>query len=271
MSVKIETKDKAPEASTIKISAFKKHIRKTNPHTHNNYLELLYLTKGTGKHTINTNTYEIAAPVLYIIRENELHFWDIDTEPDGFVLIIKKAFVDQHYDYELGYLLSQLKYQSQWKIPHENTPTLNTLFELLISENSAAAKPGTTLLSLLKALVSKFLQDQPLHQPATNSQCARFTELLSYPDNLVNSVAHYAKLLHTSPQNLNASCKKVTGNTAYAILAHHIISEARRLLLYTQLSISEIAYKLGFKDNSHFSKYFRKNTGTNPMALRKTI
>ncbi len=270
MSEKIKTKDKATEASTIKIAAFKKHIRKTNPHTHNNYLELLYLTKGVGSHTINTHTFEITPPVLYVIKEQDLHFWDIHTEPDGFVLILKKAFVDQHTDYELGYLIAQLKVRPYWKISPENTRTVQALFELLITEKSDTGRPGATLLNLLKALISKLLSDQSLPRPAHRDLCSRFTELLSYPDRLVNSVAHYAQLLHTTPQNLNAACKKHTGNTAYFILAHHITEEAKRLLLYTELSISEIAYKLGFKDNSHFSKYFRKNTGRTPSALKKT-
>lgn len=270
MNSKIEIKDKVGVSSGIKVASFLKHVRKTNPHTHNSYLELVYLSKGDGQHTIDTNAYCIAPPVLYVIKENQLHFWDISSEPEGFVLIIKKVFVDQYCDYELRYLISRLQYHPEMDVAKEDAPTINTLFELLISEAENSCKPRTPFLSLLKALMAKILSSQTLqHLPANSDIYSRFTELLFSSKDLINSVAHYANLLNTTPQNLNAACKKETGNSASTILASRIIAEANRLLLYTQLSVSEISYMLGFHDNSHFSKYFKKNTGKAPSILRR--
>ncbi len=271
MHSEIKIKDKAKDTRGIKAAPFRKHIRKTLPHTHNSYLELVYLTKGSGEHTIDTHTYEILPPVVYLIAEKQLHFWNIDSEPEGFVLILKKAFVDQYLNYELKHLISQLKYHLRLEIAGGDVKTINTLFELLVSEIDGLDRVGNIVPDLLGALITKILGSCPIKQtPAGGSLFSKFTELLSSATYLFNNVAHYAKLLHTTPQNLNAACKKETGNTASNILANHIISEANRLLMYTRLPISEIAYTLGFKDNSHFSRYFKKKTNATPSALRKS-
>jgi transcriptional regulator len=47
------------------------------------------------------------------------------------------------------------------------------------------------------------------------------------------------------------------------------ITEAKRLLLYTTLNINEIAFKLGFEDNSYFAKIFRQKTSFSPTAFQK--
>jgi AraC-like DNA-binding protein len=82
-------------------------------------------------------------------------------------------------------------------------------------------------------------------------------------------VAYYASLLNTSPQNLNASCRKNTNLTASEVLAGYIIKEAKRLLFYTSNSISEIAFQLGFSDKSNFSKYFKRYSGVTPSEFKK--
>ncbi len=58
---KIEIKDKSSKKHFIKIEKFRKHIRKTKPHKHGAYFELVYLQKGTGIHQIDFQAYTIQA------------------------------------------------------------------------------------------------------------------------------------------------------------------------------------------------------------------
>ncbi|MGL4582960.1 MAG: AraC family transcriptional regulator, partial [Flavobacterium sp.] len=66
-----------------------------------------------------------------------------------------------------------------------------------------------------------------------------FQDLLKQVDNLHNNVSYYAQKLKTSPQNLNAICRKTLKQSASEIIAKHIIDEAKRQLLYSQNRISE--------------------------------
>jgi AraC-like DNA-binding protein len=53
------------------------------------------------------------------------------------------------------------------------------------------------------------------------------------------------------------------------VLAESVTSEAKRLLHYTNSTVSEIAFTLDFTDVSHFVKYFKRVTGQTPQAYRK--
>lgn len=271
MNYPIEIKDKAKHTKGIKIEAFRKNVRTTAPHKHHSYIELVYLSAGSGSHTIDADAFLIKPPVLHIIKQDQLHFWNIHSEPAGYVLILKKIFIDQHFDHELNYLLSRLSSCSALNIDPGKATVIESLFELLVQENETTEKQNAVLIHLLKALLTKLLQQLP--SSATKSQgnlYFSFCEQLSASKNLINNVAHYARQLHTTPQNLNAACKRQTGKPASVIISAHIVSEASRLLRYTQQSVSEIAYQLGFKDNSHFTKYFKKNTGSTPSQIRLT-
>ncbi len=268
MKTELEIKDKTRQTEEIKIAPFRKHIRKTSPHKHNSYFEIIYLTKGQGSHTIDTKEYEIKPPAVFTIRKEQVHFWNIKTEPEGFVLIIKKSFIENCLDKEVKRLISELSAQT-CLFPKDNVAI--DIFKLLLNENKERKTPNRPLTDgLLKALLAKLLESAtPTISKNSNSTIfEKFINLLSKENELTNKVNHYSKLLNTTPQNLNAICRKETGQSSAEILSEHIINEAKRLLLYTDITVSEIAHRLDFKDNSHFSKYFKRHVENTPIGFR---
>ncbi|MGR7814565.1 AraC family transcriptional regulator [Lacinutrix undariae] len=270
MPTNIKIKDKTTPFTTIKVEAFRKHVRTTVPHKHNNYFEIIYLTKGSGTHTIDTKTYQIQPPIVFTIRQEQVHFWDIQSEPEGFVLIIKKSFIDDCLDKDIMQLLSKLSAQN-CLFPKDET--VNTLFKLLLNqyqEKSALNKP--IMDGLLKALFAKLLESETFTPSKTSNNAVfnSYIQLIDQKHQPINKVSYYANLLNTTPQNLNAICQKEATQSASAILSEHIIKEAKRLLLYTNFTISEIANTLGFSDNSHFTKYFKRHVNSTPKTYRKT-
>mgnify|MGYP001170525992 FL=1 len=265
----IQIQNKAKDVSLFKIAKFKKHIRKTSPHKHHSYFEIIFLTKGSGSHTVDTIEYKIQPPVIFNIRKEQVHFWDIKTEPEGFVLIIKKNFIDNCIDKDIKKLISEL---SALTCLFPNNITVIDMSNILLKEyESAKIKNHQVIEGLLKALLAKFLESKIVSSPKI--KCSSIYQelilLLSKENELTNKVSHYAKLLNTTPQNLNAICRKESGQSSAEVISNYIINEAKRLLLYTDLTVSEIAGKLDFKDNSHFTKYFKRNVGDTPIAFRK--
>jgi len=268
MKAELEIKDKTRQTEGLKIAPFRQHIRKTTPHKHNNYFEIIYLTKGKGSHTIDTKEYEIKPPVIFTIRKEQVHFWDIKTESEGFVLIIKKSFIDNCLDKDIKHLISKLSEQTSL-YPNDNVAI--DIFKLLLNENKERKTPNRPIIDgLLKALLAKLLESATptISKNGSNTIFEKFIDLLSKENELTNKVSHYAKLLNTTPQNLNAICRKETGQSSAEILSEHIINEAKRLLLYTDITVSEIANRLDFKDNSHFTKYFKRHVETTPIGFR---
>ena len=84
-------------------------------------------------------------------------------------------------------------------------------------------------------------------------------------------VADYAKKIGITPTNLNRVCQQLVNKSALEIMHDNITLEAKKHLMYTTFSVTEIANILNFKDPSHFSKFFKKNTGKSPKFFKESI
>ena len=85
-----------------------------------------------------------------------------------------------------------------------------------------------------------------------------------------HKVKEYAGLLYKSPKTLSNIFTKLINKSPLNIINERIILEAKRLLLYSDLSNNEIGIELGYKDSSHFSKFFKKHVGITPSVFKKT-
>jgi AraC-like DNA-binding protein len=272
MAKQLQIKNKIETDKSIKITPFKKEIRKTAPHKHNNYFEIIYLSEGSGYHYIDSRKYAVDPPVMYFIRREQVHYWELDREPDGFAVIIRKSFIERSLDDELKSLFTKISSQNSLSVK-DNT-VIHKILEILTEESKTEGKYTVHILEgLLKALLAKVLE---VAQPVINKSEMKpdlyqsYLALLSDAPIVKNTVHYYAELLNTSPQNLNAACRKAADLAAADILEEFIISEAKRLLHYTNNTVSQIAFSLDFTDASHFVKYFKRLTGQTPQTFRQT-
>ena len=228
------------------------------------------MSEGSGYHYIDSRRFEVEPPVIYFIRKEQVHHWELNTEPDGFVIIIKKSFIERSLDHELKSLITKISSQNSLYI--KDNPVITTLFVLLTEENKANSENTFHVIEgLLKALLAKVLE---VAQPVINKAEIKsdlyqaFLALLNSGQTVKSTVHHYAEQLNTSPQNLNAACRKAVNQSAANVQSEFVISEAKRLLHYTGNTVSEIAFTLGFKDGSHFVKYFKRLTAQTPQNFR---
>jgi len=97
----------------------------------------------------------------------------------------------------------------------------------------------------------------------------RFLDLLEDHYRTLKMPADYADLLSVTPAYLNKVIKKSCGFTTSYFIQQRVVAEAKRLIMYSELSLKEVSYKLGFEDASHFSKFFKKFTGESYTEFRK--
>jgi AraC family transcriptional activator of pobA len=94
-------------------------------------------------------------------------------------------------------------------------------------------------------------------------------------DELVKSgqptVLQIAEALHVSPNYLSGLLKALTGKSTQQHLHDRIIAKAKEKLSTTNLSVSEIAYELGFDYPQSFSKLFKANTSLSPLEFRQSF
>ena len=81
----------------------------------------------------------------------------------------------------------------------------------------------------------------------------------------------FADKLAVHVNSLNRVLKEETGKTTTQLITERVMQEARALLIYSNWTVSQISDSLGFDEPTHFTKAFRKFTGTTPTALRHVV
>jgi AraC family transcriptional activator of pobA len=84
-----------------------------------------------------------------------------------------------------------------------------------------------------------------------------------------HSVTQYAEMLFKSPKTLSNVFSKMYQKTPLQYIQERLILEAKRLLLYTEMSIKEIGYELGFEDVQSFSRFFKTKEGVSPKEFKE--
>ena len=97
----------------------------------------------------------------------------------------------------------------------------------------------------------------------------RFRQLLEQEYKQLHTVQEYANRLNVSVRSLSNSVNECSGKSPLIFINNRIILEAKRLVLYSDLMIKEIAYMLGYDDPSYFVKHFKRHTGYLPSEFRE--
>ncbi len=118
--------------------------------------------------------------------------------------------------------------------------------------------------------INKHLKPEDDDSPRQGDRIFRqFMLLLADNTNINRSVKSYADELCVSPKYLTSVCRKHSDYTASELIAASVMSRIKQLLLYSDLSIKEIAGEMGFQNLSFFGKYVRKHLGLSPNHYRK--
>lgn len=127
---------------------------------------------------------------------------------------------------------------------------------------------STTLLGWVARQIEK---EGPTPSPATPLESPlvqRFKRLIELHYLEHWQVADYARALAVSPTHLSRLTRTATGGSASRLVEARLMREARRNLAYTNLSISSIAYALGYSDPAYFSRTFSRDAGVSPRQFR---
>ncbi len=266
---KIDIKNKLDVGLTFKVSRFKEQIKKTNPHKHEEYYELIFLSEGEGFHNIESEKFMISVPEFYFLKPRQLHYWQFTSIPKGFVILFKDTEFDAIKENNLIELYKKLLDTTRISFDSQKYPV--TLLNELHSEFQNKTNFSAEIMhGLLKALFGKLLQttESIIQTGQSLSVYDKFQTLLIKECPRLHKVNEFASLLNITPQNLNAVCRKHTGKSASGIITGQILIEAKRYILHTDNTINEIADILSFSDSSNFMKFFKNHENVTPLQFR---
>jgi AraC family transcriptional activator of pobA len=250
------------------------------PHKHNFYHFLLF-TEGGGSHMIDFRQFPVEPFQLYFMVPGQVHSWNFEGEVDGYVInfplsFFKDFLLDPEYIGQFPYFSGVLE-NSVISLPEDLRAEVLQLLEKIVKEmdednRNSADMIKVLLLQLLITIGRLGFEDRAVKLTSHNYALARnFDKLLEQHVGSLKLPREYAELLFITPNHLNAVCNEIFGKAAGEVIRDRIILEAKRLMVNRELSISEIAYKLNFSDNSYFSKFFRKYAGMPPEDFRQSL
>ncbi len=118
----------------------------------------------------------------------------------------------------------------------------------------------------------QFNTRRPAHHPLVsdvdNLLAAYFANDQQLADHGVPTVTYLADRLHKSPKYLSDLLRTVSGRSAQQYIQDHLLEKAKQLLTGSNLTVAEIAYKLGFDYPQSFNKLFRRKTNQTPLEFR---
>jgi AraC-like DNA-binding protein len=264
----ITLKNKLEGNQLFKISRFKEVVKRTKPHKHDAYFELIYLSHGAGFHWIDADKFQIEPPIVFFLS-GQLHYWEMTEIPKGYVMLFREGFFNKN---DLVNLVRSLE-NTVYVNPSEDD-NLDFIFNEMEKEyrspsiNSVELIQGYLQVALVKLLRHK---DQERNTVVSNGQeiFRKFQQFIQKKNPISNlKVNQAADHIGLSPQNLNAICRKISGKSASELIIEQVVLEAKRYLIHSDKRVSEIAFALNFTDPSHFIKYFKKTVGETPQSFR---
>ncbi|UMB59505.1 helix-turn-helix domain-containing protein [Lutibacter sp. A80] len=162
------------------------------------------------------------------------------------------------------------------KLLNKDIEPFETLFKVFKHEMESNDKLQLEMLQmLLKRLLilcTRIYKDQHNYNKldSTNSDIVReYNFLVETHFKTKHTVSEYAEILNKSPKTLSNLFSKLETKTPLQFIQDRIMLETRRLLRYTDSSIKEIAYQVGYEDIQSFSRFFKKNEGISPSEYKK--
>lgn len=198
--------------------------------------------------------------------------WLINIHPDFLRAypLSQKIKTFGFFDYEINEALI---------LSDEEQKSIETIFEQIEREyllpiDDFSQDVMISVIDLLLTHFNRYYKRQFITRKTQNS------DLLSKVEQLLNnyfstnkqklpSPAYLALHLNLSPKYLSDCLKQLSGQTTQQIIHEKLIEKSKDILATTELSVSEIAYQLGFEYPQSFSKFFRNKMNISPLEFRK--
>jgi AraC family transcriptional regulator, transcriptional activator of pobA len=248
-------------------------------HKHTFY-EIIWVERGKGKQVIDYKEYEIKSNSLFFISPGQLHHFESWRPIIGGSIMFTADFLLLNQNnkdklFELSFL-DNFYSNACIQLGKRTAVEIRTTIDLMYGESRRSDKSDTICQALLQILLAQV--QRTIDSQNEQAVSKKYIVLYKMFKNLLDihfleniGASAYAERLNITPHHLNHVTKQVTGKTATEVIRSRSILEAKRLLTFTDQTVSEIAGQLNFFDSSYFAKLFRSETGISPIDFKKAM
>lgn len=249
------------------------------PHSHS-YYQIIWFFEAGGSHTVDFKCYDIKKNTVLFVNKDQVHAFDDNLNVKGWLIHFNDSFfMHSDVDIFLKYNLFNSTQNPCYSIDNNFVKTGRAYIYLIQEELSKRDYFGSedVIRFLLKSFLINLERIHRHHAEKTieftiqyELEFYKFKDLLEENFAKNTSVQEYAEALHISSKTLSTITKSMVNKVPSQLIAERIVLEAKRLLRFTTLQTSEIAFQLGFDDASYFVKYFKRHVGNTPSNYRNS-
>jgi AraC-like DNA-binding protein len=228
--------------------------------------------------------FEVKGTTLFFGNPLIPYSWENITQATGYSLLFSENFFSGHERSESLQESPLFKIGGTpiFAIDEERRYFLEQLFERMMAEQNSEYQYRDDLIrNYINLIIHEALKMQPSetvvkHKNASSRIAVDFLDILENqfpidsPDRplQLKTAQSFADKLSVHVNHLNRSVKQVTGKSTSTHIAERIITESKALLQYTDWTVSQIAFALGYDYPTYFNNFFKKMTGSSPTAFR---
>lgn len=256
------------------------HDWRIRPHRHHDLHQVFWIAAGGGTASIEGVRQDFGPATLMVIPPLAIHGFRFEPGTEGLVVSVPTALVDAVRAglSDAGRVLDQPSVSSGRTDPA--AAALAATLPLALEEYGSAG-PGrraalTALASLIVVQAARVVHAAEPRDSATGSDrradlVRRFVRLVEERYREQIPLSSYADVLGVSVPHLTRVCRELLGLPARAVVHDRLVLEARRNLVYTSMTVSQVAFRLGFSDPAYFSRFFAERVGMSPSGYRAGV
>lgn len=240
-----------------------------------NFYQILVITGGRGVHEVDFQQIAYSENTVIPIAMGQVQRYTFNPNIEGYAVVFTPEFlVKENLDYSYLYDFTIFLHTIH-PISSIANSAVYALIEEMISEQQKSVAFYTV--EYQRNLLKNFLiQIERNKRERTDIVCSdslevflKFRKLLEENVNYKARVTDLCEQLNISEKQLNRSIKLYHKTTAKQYIEDRVLLEIKRLLVYSTLTIKEIAYQIGFEDPTNFTKYFKARLKMLPTEYRK--
>jgi AraC family transcriptional activator of pobA len=243
-------------------------------HIHKDLNHIILIAEGGGSMITEDAKVTFEAPCLLLVPAGIVHGFAWHRESRGQVTTIAESYL-RHISGRDPELAPLFRRPRMIALTKDDRAMIEQTFDQMVRElgwigpGQRAAVEAGLLSVMVRALRRSRLESETGVGAGPRAELvARLRERIEQRFRLREPVEVHARGLGVSQTALRAACARVARTAPAAMLDERALLEARRLLLYSHLSVTEIAYSIGFEDPAYFSRFFTRHVGEPPRTYR---
>lgn len=261
----------------LNIEALDERTRPANwnirPHSHANLNHLFHISEGGGVMKADDRRLPFKAPCLLLVPSKIVHGFEYETDTKGTVVTVSDTYLQELLRRETHF--ERLFAVASAINPANPEVVLDGMSRLAREMTWTAPGHATAVEALLVTLLVECLRathmaetEPRLAHGAQAALVARFRAQVEADYRHETRVEAFAERLGVSPKRLRAACLQIAGAPPLRIIQDRLALEAKRLMLYSNMTVAEAGYYLGFDDPAYFSRFFTRAAGVSPRKFR---